>query len=66
MVKSCSDEEMEFQFLDPRSTVFVTLRSKATARDTIVVLADGRHCCIELDGVGFAGPDPIFGTFFGH
>ena len=29
-------------------------RRPPTVRDTIVVLAGGRHCCIGLGGVGFA------------
>ena len=43
-------------FEGPRSTVLSTLRGPRppTVRDTIVVLAGGRHCCIGLGGVGFA------------
>ena len=48
------DEEMGFQFLCPRSTVLSPPDpSPPTVRDTIVVLAGGRHCCIGLGGVGF-------------
>ena len=32
----------------------VSKRWWPTVRDTIVVLAGGRHCCIGLGGVGFA------------
>ena len=49
------DEEMGFQFLGPRSTVLSPSDPRPpTVRDTIVVLAGGRHCCIGLGGVGFA------------
>ena len=49
------DEEMGFQFLGPRSTVLSPSDSRPPrVRDTIVVLAGGRHCCIGLGGVGFA------------
>ena len=48
------DEEMGFQFLCPRSTVLSPSDPRPpTVRDTIVVLAGGRHCCIGLGGVGF-------------
>ena len=46
---------MGFQFLGPRSTVLSPSDPRPpTVRDTIVVLAGGRHCCIGLGGVGFA------------
>ena len=49
------DEEMGFQFLGPRSTVLSPSDLRPpTVRDTIIVLAGGRHCCIGLGGVGFA------------
>ena len=49
------DEQMGFQFLGPRSTVLSPSDPRPpTVRDTIVVLAGGRHCCIGLGGVGFA------------
>ena len=32
----------------------VSKRWWPTVRDTIVVLAGGRHCCVGLGGVGFA------------
>ena len=49
------DDEMGFQFLGPRSTVLSPSDPRPpTVRDTIVVLAGGRHCCIGLGGVGFA------------
>ena len=39
------DEEMGFQFLGPRSTVLLPSDPRPpTVRDTIVVLAGGRHC----------------------
>ena len=46
------DEEMGFQFLGPGSTVLSPSDPRPrTVRDTIVVLAGGRHC-IGLGGVG--------------
>ena len=49
------DEQMRFQFLGPRSTVLSPSDPRPpTVRDTIVVLAGDRHCCIGLGGVGFA------------
>ena len=57
------DEEMGFQFLGPRSTVLSPSDPRPpTVRDTIVVLAGGRHCCIGLHGgVGFAPSNEDFG-----